>query len=348
MDLSMHTLKRAQYKAVDTFLENFWFLTPVAADRIGYGQGLLNQMRQHRHKKLRRDVHIALLNFSPTGPKFGPLTAFWINENCRRCSASVNERIEEADVIWTYSQDPIDHEEEDKLLACLERARPDVHVINHPHRYNAYYEPTVFQRLAAAGVNVPRSRFTQSDVGHIEVVYKLKAQQGGYKTKEVYSGDKPDFNAFEFIDSRDDEGLYRRYRSYYILGALRADELMRTEDWASCWKNKPKMSYTFEIPELEAKQLQLIAKTLDLQFFAVDYLRRRGDEQPFFTDINIYPHIVSFRDRARHTGNYGIWHNFELRERLQLPEPGGKSFAEVFDEAVWHFVRNEPYRHIPH
>ena len=93
----------------------------------------------------------------------------------------------------------------------------------------------------------------------------------------------------------------------------------------------------------EIRQVRKIAQTLGLDYFAVDYLRRREDGRPFFTDINIYPTINSLPATGLDRGYHGQWHTFDTRPRLGMPEPGGRPFAEVFDDAMRHFVAGSPF-----
>ena len=102
----------------------------------------------------------------------------------------------------------------------------------------------------------------------------------------------------------------------------------------------------------EADQIRLIAKTLGLQYFAVDYLRREADDLPVFVDMNVYPDIISkLRELGRKLGYYGRWHTLDtdaqwlsmtLRhtERAQRAESG--PFWNVFDEAMLTFLQKEP------
>jgi len=85
----LHRLDRWQRLLHDFWIWNVWFLSPIPVDRMGYGQGLLTWIRLNKHRRLRRKVHIALLDPSKK-PRFGPLQAFWIKQNCSLCSASLN------------------------------------------------------------------------------------------------------------------------------------------------------------------------------------------------------------------------------------------------------------------
>ncbi len=128
-----------------------------------------------------------------------------------------------------------------------------------------------------------------------------------------YEEEKEDYTAFEFIDSRGKDGLYRRYRAHYIAGVVRPSKLMRCKDWNVCLKNRPVLEYTFQMTAKEIPQVRLIASTLGLEYFGLDYMRRGGDDTPFFTDVNIYPRIRSLTNTNRLANDYGKWHTFDTK-----------------------------------
>jgi hypothetical protein len=86
----------------------------------------------------------------------------------------------------------------------------------------------------------------------------------------------------------------------------------------------------------------VIAKTLNIQYLSVDYVRRYPDRQPFFTDINVYPMPIAYTEISR-KGYYGRWHLFDNRLRLKIPEPWGRLFWDMFDEAMLAFAHNESF-----
>jgi hypothetical protein len=324
-------------------LQNFWFLTGVPARRIGYGRGLLTWMRVNRHRRLRRRIHIVLLDPSGEG-KFGSLQAFWINKSCSLCSASLNERLEDADVAWIFSQDPLSPDSRSKLLNSLREAKPGARIINHPDVYNNYHKEDAFERLAAAGVSVPRATFSQDDLRRTTVVYKRTGQHHAPKTLEQYSGPRAGYTAFEFIDSRGPDGLYRRYRAYYIVGIVSPYKLYLCKSWNVYGDNDPRIQYTFDMTPEEIRQVRTIADVFKLQYFEVDFLRRSGDGKPFFFDVNIYPNNRLPASTVHDLGYYENWHTFDARQQLQIAElPGGKHFADIFDEAMLHFVEGRAF-----
>jgi len=329
--------------STEWFIQNFWFLGGISAKKVGFGKGWLTARRLKRHRRLQRPIRITLLEFHSGEPRFGSLTAFWINERSRVCSAAVNDAIEAADVLWVYSQDPLTVEIRERLQMALSRGRADARLINSPDHYNAYYEERCFKRLMAAGVSVPDTLFGEADLGGTSVVYKMRGLQAAPKTVELWNGPRLGYQAFRFIDGRDADGLYRRYRAFYLVGAVRPSKLMICNHWNVCLKNRPKLEFEFEMTPDEIRQVRRIADTLGLNYFAVDYLRRRDDGRAFFTDINVYPTITSLPETGRERGYYGMWHTFDTRPRLGLAEPGGRPFNEVFDDALRHFVDRERF-----
>jgi len=323
--------------------QNLWFLAGIPPSRVGYGSGWLTAWRLRRHRRRRRAIHIALLEYHTSKPRFGALTAFWINERSRLCSATLNSGIEEADVLWVYTQDPLTAEARERLRAAIDQAKPGARIVNHPDRYNAYHVDRCFQDLDAAGVSVPDTRFSDSDRGRVRVVYKRRGLQAAQKTVEDYTGPRDGYQAFRFIDTRGPDGLYRRYRAFYLVGIVRPSKLMLCEHWNVCLKHRPRLQFGFTMTPEEIRQVRSIARTLGLEYFAVDYLRRHGDDRPFFTDVNVYPTVLSVPTTGRELGYHGRWHTFDTRARLGLPEPGGRPFEEIFDAGMMHFVENRPF-----
>lgn len=336
--ISKSVFRKAIWRLEDNILQWFWYIFSIKPQRIGYDKGLLTWLREKRHRNLRRKVHICFLEYPPEDGKFGRFTVFWINERSRICSASLNERIEDADIVWIYSQDPIPDHVRNQLSEALKRINPGVPIINHPEIYNAYHNENTFKMLAEAGVHVPRSEFNDEDIGKVMVVYKAKGQQGASKSLSLYNESRNGFKTFEFVDSRRSDGQYGRYRAHYIVGIVRPSKAMFSNHWNVCIRNMNRLEYTFTMTPLEIEQVKLIAKTLCLQYFAVDYLRRSGDDLPVFTDINVYPLVVSLTETGRKLRYYGRWHTFDTRWRLGLIEPEGRPFWEMFDDAMLNLV----------
>jgi hypothetical protein len=317
----------------DLLLQYGWFLSPLDSGKIGYGAGPLTWLRKRRHATLQRPLHLAIVEDDARGLDFGHLTAYWINERSSLCTASLNSGVEKADIVWFNAQDPLGPAIQCRFLELLDRARPDAKIINHPSRYNAYHEPDLFERLAAAGVNVPRTRFGPTDLGNTSVVYKQLGMHAASKEARAYDGPRPGHAVYEFIDARGADGRYRRYRAHYLAGAVRPSKLMRCENWNVCLKNNPQVELSFLLTPFEKEQVRRIAEVSGLNFFAVDFLRRSEDNAPFFVDINVYPTVESIT-HGRDLGYRGRWHTFDTRWRHGLEEPDGRPFVEVFDEAM--------------
>ena len=328
-----------------------WFALPADLEHIGYGKGPLTWIRQRKHKQLRRRVHICLLDYNPKGGRQSEFTEFWINERSRVCSASMNNRIEDADVVWIYCKDPIPPNEKVGLLRVLNRARQDTPIINHPEVYNSYHEERAFKALAQAGVSVPRLEFSDRDIGKTLVIYKTKGRHGhAPKYLSEYEGSKAGYRAFEFVSSRGPDGLNRRYRAYYLLGAVYPSLLRSSGNW-NVYSQTAERTEPYTIKANEADQIRLIAKTLGLQYFAVDYLRKRGDDSPVFVDLNVYPDVISkLRELGRKLGYYGRWHTLDADAQwLSLDaetdqtgfEGPERPFWDVFDDAMLSFLQKE-------
>lgn len=334
--------QKALWRLNDIILQWTWFLFRIDPQYIGFDNGLLTWLRRRRHRRLKKKVHICLLEYNLKGGKFGRFTEFWINERSQICTVSLNAKVEYADIIWIYSQDPLSQEIKEKIMTALRKAKNSAVIINHPDVYDVYHERNTFQRLFEVGVNVPRTTFTTEDMNKTIVVYKAEGQQASDKFISPYFGEYSHYRAFEFIDSRGIDGLYRRYRAYFIVGIVRPSKAMFSNIWNVCVKNMKRLEYTFQMTETEIDQVKLIAKTLNLQYFAVDFLRRKGDDLPVFTDINVYPMVISLTETGRHLGYHGRWHTFDTRERLGIPEPTGRPFWDLFDEAILSFAQKKP------
>lgn len=330
--------RKALWRMGDSFVQWLWFLTTVRKDHIGYDRGLLTWLRVARHRKLRKRIHICLLDLQPRGGKFGRFTSFWINERSAICSASVNERIEDADVVWTYSQDPLSEAAKREIHEILRRKKPETPVINRYDSYNAYHEDTCFKRLRDAGVSVPRSEFSDSDIGRTLVVYKVAGKHGSSKFLSLYRGPIEGYRPFEFWDSRASEGMYRKYRVFYILGNVIPYHFLLSDYWNVHRETRRRTEYIFDITECEIRSIRLVAQTLGLEFFAVDFIRKSHDDSPVFTDINVYPLPIAHTETARERGYFGRWTVFDTHYRLGLPEPNGDSFWSAFDAAMMTFA----------
>lgn len=246
---------------------------------------------------------------------FGSAMAFWLNQRSRVVRANVNTSVGQADLVWVFSQDPIEGAVRAALQRDLARVRPGVRVINPLEVYNAYHDDDCFPRLAAAGVRVPRHSFDARDVGATEVVYKAQGEQVARKFRDLYRGPVPGFRVFSYIDSRGPDGLFRRYRAYYMAGAIFATDVLIASSWQVSASTSVEEEYGFELTLHEREQVALVAQTLHLDFFCVDFLRQRGDSAPFVVDVNVYPNFLSTLGKSSSANRRGRWHDFELASK---------------------------------
>ncbi len=336
-------VQKAIWRLKDNLLQWLWFASRIDRRRIGYDRGPLTWLRIAKQKQLRRRLHLCLLDIHPREGKFGRFTAFWINERSRSCSASVNERVEDADIVWVYSQDPVPPEIKRELLQIIGRARPGIPVINHPDVYNSYHEEDTFRILEKAGVGVPRSTFTEHDIGETLVVYKMREKHWSPKLLSRYRGPIEGYRPFEFVDSKGLDGLYRQYRVLYVAGIIHPSYVAFSHRWNVERANREGFEFTFEMKPVETESIHLIARTLNIQYFSVDYLRRSPDHLPVFTDINVYPLPIDSTVTAREFGYYGRWYLVDNRMRLGIPEPSGRPFWAMFDAAMLSLTHKEPF-----
>jgi hypothetical protein len=317
-----------------------WFLTGARLEETGYGPGPLTLVRSIGHRLRRKPLRLVLLEEARPRHRYGGLWAFAINRGSRVFSVRRNGGLRRADVVWICAQDPLDPAQHARMTQRIAaQVRPGTPVVNTPAAYNAYHAADCFPRLAAAGVTVPRSRYGRSDVGRALVVYKRIGGQGLEKTLELYKGPRPGYRTFEFIESRDPAGVRRRYRAHHIAGLIRPAEVMLSTHWSVRGETATMVDYSFDLSPEERRQIALIARTLSLEFFAVDFVRREADGTAYFIDINVYPNVRSPRWRVHARGDNGSWHTFDARARLAIPEPDGAPFWQSFDSAMLDFVR---------
>ena len=300
-----------------------WLARGVPPSRIGWGPGPVTTVRQARHRLLRRPVRLALLEHADNGTRFAAPHAFWINQRSRVCVARVNDT-RGADLVWVLSQDPLPASAQRTLDASVAGFGRGA-TINPVETYDAYHHDDAFERLAAAGVCVPRTRFTTEDVGRTTVVYKAQWQQPSAKHRDVYRGPLEGYRAFEYVDGRGTDGLPRRYRAFWLCGRAWPNAGMASPGWEVTGRTRTQVDTAFVLTDHEREQLDLLGQTLGLDFFAVDFLRRREDAAPVFVDINVYPTLVDVIG-GDERGEHGQWHVFDTRDRLGTAAP---------DEDVW-------------
>jgi len=302
----------------------------VPPRHIGWSRGPLTAVRRARHRLLRRPVRLALLEHSDNGTRFAAPHAFWINQRSRACVARVNDT-RGADIVWVLSQDPLPPLARDSLSAAVRAAAP-ARTVNRVETYDAYHADDAFPRLAAAGVGVPRTHFTGHDVGRAQVVYKAQGQQPSAKHRDTYRGPLPGYRAFEYVDARGDDGLSRRYRAFWLCGRSWPDAVFSSPQWEVTGHTRVEVDAAFELSDDEREQLGLLARTLGLDFFAVDFLRRCDDGSPVFVDVNVYPTLVT-EYGVQERGRRGQWHVWDTRPLLGTARPGHDLWQE-FDDVM--------------
>lgn len=260
-------VSKLQRAASEFFWQSAFFAVGVPPSEVGFGRGPLTWSRRLRHRQRKRTLAITVLEYPPTH-RFGDLMVYWINENSLACSARLNRGIESADIVWILCPDPISSEVRSKLLHVLRRKPPEAPVINAPAAYNFYHMPGAFERLAGAGVRVPRSVFSPTDIGRTRVVYKQQETQAAEKFVALYNGERSGFNAFEFCDFKGPEGLYGRYRAHYLAGFVRPSSLMLSPHWNVCLKHMVRQEFSFQMSAFEKDQVRRIAAESALDFFA--------------------------------------------------------------------------------
>ncbi len=303
---------------------------------VGHGGGPLTALRRARHRRMHerreRPVRICLLEFPPGGEGFGEQMAFFVNERSSLCTAAVNAAAESADVVWVFSQDPLEDAVRRDLEAVLARVPPSTPVLNRPEHYDAYHRDDAFDRMEAAGVSVPRHRFGPQDVGRAEVVYKAQGEQGSTKFRAPYRGPVPGFRPFGLEDGSGPDGLVRRYRAWWLAGEAFPEQVILASGWNASLGSVAGVERVFSMTPLELEQVGLIAGTLGLDYFAVDYLRRRDDGLPVFLDVNVYPTIAEAYTLG--LAGRGTWHLWDVAWRAGLPPAHGRDPWRVFDATM--------------
>jgi hypothetical protein len=303
---------------------------------IGYGGGPLTAVRTARHRRAHarheRPVRLHLLELHTTALRFSNLVAWFVNERSRVCTASAGPDPAGAEVVWVSCQDPLTPSVRARLDAVLAGLPPGTRVLNRPENYDAYHRDDAFPRLAAAGVRVPRHEFGPDDVGRTVVVHKEQGDQGSRKFTTRYDGPVPGYRAFEFEDGSGPDGLVRRYRAYLLGDTVWPEQVILTQGWNATLGSVVGVERAFDVTPHEADQVRLIATTLGLDAFAVDYLRRRSDGLPVFLDVNVYPTPVETWTTGLR--GRGLWHLHDAPLRAGVPPGNGRYPWEFFDEAI--------------
>ena len=318
-----------------------WLATGIPPARIGWGPGPLTGVRQARDRvRARRALRLALLEQPHPGTRFAAPLAFWINRRSRVSTAAVND-LRGADIVWVFSQDPLPPAARRALERTTAALPPHVVVVNPPETYDAYHGDDAFPRLAAAGVRVPRTAFSERDVGRADVVYKARGEQPARKCRRPYAGVLPGFRAFGFEDGRGVDGRVRRYRAYVLGGRSWAGDVFVSDEWAISSATRTTLEHTFELTDSERDQLDRLRRCLRLDFFAVDFLRRAADGLPVFLDVNVYPTVDTplGGPERRERGHWSVWDGPVRLGGLDAPR---SPMWEEFDRAVLQLVRDRP------
>jgi hypothetical protein len=313
-----------------------WLARGVPPRWIGYGGGPLTALRTARHRRLvarhARPVHLHLLELHTTDLRFANLLAWFVNQRSRVCTATAGPDPTGADVVWVCCQDPLAPGLLDEAASVLKTLPEGVPVLNRPERYDAYHLDDAFPRLAAAGVSVPRHSFGPADVGRTQVVFKEQYEQGADKYVAVWDGPRPGYRAFELEDGRGPDGLVRRYRAYLLGDTVWPEQVIVADGWNSTLGSVVGVERAFDVTPTEADQVRLLGRTLGLDAFAVDYLRRRSDGRPVFLDVNVYPTPVETWTTGLR--GRGLWHLHDAPHRAGVAPGNGRDPWAFFDTAI--------------
>lgn len=315
-----------------------WLFAGTPPARIGFSPGPLTDLRVARHALGRatrtRPLRLCLLEHDTSTMFLAEPTAFWINQRSRTCWAERNGPPEEADLVWVFTQDPLDAEVRAWLAERLRKVRPGVRVLNPPAVHDAYHDPDCFPRLAAAGVRVPRTELGPTDVGVTPVVYKAEGAQAAPKERCRYDGPRPGHRAAVLHDSRGADGRHRRYRAFVLGDLVLPEDVLVADHWNASLRHLVTVERNYALTAFERAQLLLLTRTLGLDFACVDYLRERDGGGPVFHDVNVYPTVVGAWQGDMPVGDRGRWHVFDNTDRLGLAPPGGRPVWRQVDDAL--------------
>jgi hypothetical protein len=288
--------------------QSFWWAADIPDERMGfYAPGAWTRLRQRRHRKLQRPFHLGLLTAGFKFTNIIELHAFWLNERLKSFRTSIDPDPATVDIFWVYSQDPLPPDRRSRIEASLRDARPGTPVINPPDVFDAYHQPDIFAKLSAAGVAVPRSAFGPEDIG-LPVVFKPEGKQSQVIGPVPWDGPRPGMRPFEFVETRGEDGLYRRYRAAYILGRVYAGACQASSEPVVRAQNRSG-DHVWQLTSEEAEQLKTTAAITGLDFFAADLLRPSGGAPSVLTDINSFPML---KERDLRPGYYGHGHDFSV------------------------------------
>jgi len=292
-----------------------WLASGTPPRRIGYAPGPLLALRRRRHARQARPVRLCLLEGPADGPRFSPVTAYWINERSRAVHAVVDEPAG-ADVVWVHTQDPVPPSVRAWLQDALRGVRAPV--LNPLEHYDAYHRDDTFRRLRDAGVSVPDPDPSPGDL----VVLKGPGQASAKQLTRL-GVVPPGWRAFGYVDARGPDGLHRRYRAFCLLGTVHAGDVVSSSRWEVGLGSLEGHAPTYALTQEEEHAVQRIGEVLGLGWFCVDFVRRAGDGRAVFTDVNVYPTPVVAEHVDAALGARGRWHFLDTAERMGVPEPQG-------------------------
>ncbi|RZS80069.1 hypothetical protein EV189_3549 [Motilibacter rhizosphaerae] len=310
-----------------------WLATGTPPSRQGYAPGPLTALRTAHHRRLDRAYRLCLLEGPSTGPRFSPVTAYWVNERSRVVRAEVDGDPAEADLVWVHAQDPLAPAARAWVERALERVRPGTPVVNPPSAYDSYHLPGTFERLRAAGVRVPDP---EPRVGELAVV-KGPGQASRKELRRFDGVLGPGERAFAYVDARSRDGLHRRWRAFSWLGTVHAGDVLASRHWEVGLGSLEVHEPVFALSADDEEQVRRVGEVLGLGWFCVD-LVRGPDGLAVVTDVNVYPTpvIAAFVDRRLDCR--GRWHFLDTPARMGLAEPQGRFWAR-FDDAVVRLLR---------
>ena len=302
-----------------------WLATGTPPSRIGYAPGPLLVLRRRRHRRLDRPVRLCLLEGPSRGPRFSPVTAYWVNERSALVHAVVDEP-EGADLVWVHAQDPLAPRTRAWLDEVLAGVR--VPVLNRPEHYDAYHRPDAFPRLRDAGVPVP-----DPEPGPDELAVLKGPGQTSPKRLGRAGDVPPGWRAFAYVDARGPDGLSRRYRAFCWLGTVHPGDVLVSSSWEVGLGSMRGHEPTYDLTGPEEDAVRRTGEVLGLDWYCVDLVRRAGDGAPFVTDVNVYPTPVVAQQVDAALGARGRWHFLDTAARSGVPERDGR-FWPRFDAAV--------------
>ncbi len=307
--------------------QSFWWLFPFDREQFGFARhGLFTRVKARQHRRTRRRHHVGLLTGGTRFPNIIDLHLFWLNEKSTEIRFSQNPDPASVDALWIYAQDPLTPAARAGIDGIVAGAPPGTRIINRPAAYDFFHRGDAFARLAAAGVPVPRWQFGAGDTG-LPVMWKGLGTQFSTFGPEPYAGEKEGHAAYEFIDTRGADGLYGRYRAFYLLGEVFLSSAFRSRSPIVRYDNAVAIDRDWRMSDDLVRHVRTIAEISGLDFFAADFIRRNDEGAPIFTDINVFP-MLKDKDPVRR--RFGHGHDFDnLR-----PATGQRTPWQVLEDAI--------------